>query len=137
MIITKEIDYAIRMLRVLADKEQHSVQKMSETEDVPCHFAYKIIKKLEKANILTIYRGVNGGCRRTADLSKVSLFDVFSVMGEDRLITACVGRHHECKWNENHDHACTVHKHLCKMQAEMDNELRNSFISDLLVDINL
>ena len=43
MIITKEIDYAIRMLRVLADKEQHSVQKMSETEDVPCHFAYKII----------------------------------------------------------------------------------------------
>ena len=125
------------MMSFLEYKDHHSVQKMSETEDVPCHFAYKIIKKLEKANILTIYRGVNGGCRLTADLSKVSLFDVFSVMGEDRLITACVGRNHECKWNENHDHACTVHKHLCKMQAEMDKELRNSFISDLLVDTNL
>ena len=54
LIITREIDYAIRVLRAISDNELHSVQKMSETEDIPCHFAYKIVKKLEKAGLLII-----------------------------------------------------------------------------------
>ena len=32
MIITKETDYALRILRVLLDGEKHSVAEMSETE---------------------------------------------------------------------------------------------------------
>ena len=36
MIITKETDYALRILRVLLDGEKHSVAEMSETELIPC-----------------------------------------------------------------------------------------------------
>ena len=35
MIITKETDYALRILRVLLDGEKHSVAEMSETELIP------------------------------------------------------------------------------------------------------
>ena len=35
MIITKETDYALRILRVLLDGEKHSVAEMSETEPPP------------------------------------------------------------------------------------------------------
>ena len=40
MIITKETDYALRILRVLLDGEKHSVAEMSETELIPTQFAY-------------------------------------------------------------------------------------------------
>ena len=40
MIITKETDYALRILRVLLDGEKHSVAEMSETELIPNQFAY-------------------------------------------------------------------------------------------------
>ena len=42
MIITKETDYALRILRVLLDGEKHSVAEMSETELIPNQFAYQI-----------------------------------------------------------------------------------------------
>ena len=134
LIITREIDYAIRVLRAISDNELHSVQKMSETEDIPCHFAYKIVKKLEKAGLLIIHRGAMGGCQLATDLSKVSLYDVFNIIGEERTIAACVSRTHNSSWRREHDGVCTVHNHLCKIQHTIDKEMKNSFISDLLKD---
>lgn len=134
MIITKEIDYAIRVLRAIADNELHSVQKMSETEDIPCHFAYKIVKKLEKAGLLTIHRGVMGGCRLSADLRKVSLYDVFNIIGEERTIAACISLTHKCSWRREHENMCTVHNHLCRIQDTIDREMKAAFIGDLLTD---
>ncbi len=134
MIITREIDYAIRVLRALADGELHSVQKMSETEFIPCHFAYKIVKKLEKANMLAIQRGVMGGCQLVGDLAKISLYDVFGVMGEDRIISSCVSPTHKCTWRHGHGNRCTVHDHLCNLQSSIDDELKNIFIKDLLCE---
>ena len=59
MIITKETDYALRILRVLMDGEKHSVAEMSETELIPNQFAYQILRKLSAGNL-----GVSRGARR-------------------------------------------------------------------------
>ena len=52
MIITKETDYALRILRVLLDGEKHSVAEMSETELIPNQFAYQILRKLSAGNLV-------------------------------------------------------------------------------------
>ena len=46
MLITRETDYALRMLRVLLDEEKHSAAEMAETELIPMQFAYQILRKL-------------------------------------------------------------------------------------------
>ena len=46
MLITRETDYALRMLRVLLDGEKHSAAEMAETELIPMQFAYQILRKL-------------------------------------------------------------------------------------------
>ena len=38
MLITRETDYALRMLRVLLDGEKHSAAEMAETELIPLAF---------------------------------------------------------------------------------------------------
>ncbi len=68
MIITKETDYALRILRVLLDGEKHSVAEMSETELIPNQFAYQILRKLSAGNLVRVSRGALGGCELSCDL---------------------------------------------------------------------
>lgn len=42
MIITRETDYAIRILRALADWEQKNIREISDEQMIPRQFAYKI-----------------------------------------------------------------------------------------------
>ena len=48
MIMTRESDYAVRILRALAGGEKMTVGRICEAEFVPVQFAYKILKKLAK-----------------------------------------------------------------------------------------
>ena len=82
MVITRETDYALRILRALLDGELHAVGEIAQAELLPQAFAYKILKKLEKAGLLEIRRGTAGGCRLTADLDQTSLYDLMLAMGE-------------------------------------------------------
>ena len=76
MIITKETDYALRILRVLLDGEKHSVAEMSETELIPNQFAYQILRKLSAGNLVRVSRGALGGCALSCDLDATSLYDL-------------------------------------------------------------
>ena len=68
MIITKETDYALRILRVLLDGEKHSVAEMSETELIPTQFAYQILRKLSAGNLVRVSRVALAGCELSFDL---------------------------------------------------------------------
>ena len=48
MVITRETDYALRILRALLDGELHTVGEIAQAELLPQAFAYKILKKLER-----------------------------------------------------------------------------------------
>jgi len=68
MLITRETDYALRMLRVLLDGEKHSAAEMAETELIPMQFAYQILRKLSAGELVQVSRGAAGGCRLSCDL---------------------------------------------------------------------
>lgn len=90
MIITRETDYALRILRALMDGQLHTVGELAQGELLPQPFAYKIIKKLCKAGLVQITRGAAGGCRLSADLSQVTLYDLLLALGEPSAIAACM-----------------------------------------------
>ena len=79
MLITRETDYALRMLRVLLDEEKHSAAEMAETELIPMQFAYQILRKLSAGELVQVSRGAAGGCRLSCDLRCVSLYDLMAV----------------------------------------------------------
>ena len=47
--ITRETDYALRLLRTLRDGERRTAAEAAERELVPQSFAHKILKKLARA----------------------------------------------------------------------------------------
>ena len=73
MLISRELDYALRILRGLGDGDMHTMRALCEDELIPQKFAYKIIRKLAAADFITAVRGVGGGVRLTADLSALTV----------------------------------------------------------------
>ena len=55
MVITRETDYALRILRALLDGKLHTAGQIAQDELLPQAFAYKILKKLgEEATEIVI-----------------------------------------------------------------------------------
>ncbi len=132
MVITRETDYALRILRALLDRELHAVGEISQAELLPQAFAYKILKKLEKAGLLEIRRGTAGGCRLTADLDETSLYDLMAAIGEHSSLSACMEPGYECSWRSTHG-SCGVHCKLLEIQKKLDAELRSHSLQEILL----
>lgn len=133
MLITRESDYALRLLRALRDGERRSAEELARRELVPQQFAYKVLKKLAKAGILSVTRGAEGGYLLTSDLGQVSLYDLMQAMGEDRRISSCMDPGYRCPWRETHG-GCSVHCKLAAIQGRLDGELRAHSLSSILND---
>ena len=58
LLITRETDYALRILRALSQGVCLTVGEIAEKESLPHKFTYKIMKKLEKAGIIRIIREI-------------------------------------------------------------------------------
>lgn len=129
MLLTKENDYAIRIARSLRDGEKHTVKEICLDEEVPEAFAYKIIRKLQKAHILEVLRGANGGCRLKGNLNNLTLYDLLAAVDEEApLIMPCLKE--SCNRNEG-GNTCKVHGEMVRIQAVLLKELKNSPLSEL------
>ena len=76
MVITRETDYALRILRALLDGKLHTAGQIAQDELLPQPLPIKSLKKLEKAGLVEVVRGTAGGCRLSADLTGTSLYDL-------------------------------------------------------------
>ena len=133
MLITRETDYALRILRALLDGAQHTVGQLAQDELLPQSFAYKILKKLAKAGLIEVSRGTTGGCRLASDLSRISLYDLMVAMGEHSGLSACMTPEYPCSWRSCHG-GCAVHQNLLEIQRKLDRELRSHSLQEILTE---
>ena len=133
LVITRETDYALRILRALLDGGLHTVGQLSQDELLPQAFAYKILKKREKAGLSQVVRGTAGGCRLAADLSKVGLYDLMRAIGEHGCLSTCMAPDYACPWRERQGN-CTVHDRLLGIQETLDSELRRHSLASILAE---
>lgn len=132
MIITREIDYAVRILRKLWDRELHTVGEISQEELVPQPFAYKILKKLAQAGYVDIFRGPKGGIRLgTGDFREISLYDLIEALGESTALNACMDPAYACEWEASHGES-KIHGELKAIQDQLDDTLRSHSLWELL-----
>jgi len=123
MFLTKECDYAIRVVRALSGMEKKTVKEICDLEHVPFNFAYKILKKLERAGIVQSIRGAHGGYQLSKALNKISLFDIISAADTELYINECLKPGHECINNMN-GKLCSVHQELGQIQANLTDILK-------------
>ena len=131
MFLTKECDYAIRVVRELADLEMRPVKTICDHEHIPPPFAYKILKKLDRAGIVVSRRGATGGYQLAKTPESISLFDIVSAIDNHLFLNACLQDGHICSRNEDGD-SCNVHKELTKLQEVVVNALLGKNMSEVV-----
>lgn len=131
LIITRETDYAIRILRALEGKDVSSIREISDTEYIPLQFAYKIAKKLDHAGCIEIIRGPHGGCRLVKDLHAVTLFEIIQITDRENMVTSCMNEEFYCMYREVNE-GCIMHTSLCQVQSHITKYLKTLTIHDLI-----
>ena len=123
MIITRETDYALRILRALSDGHRHTMKNICEEAVVPQQFAYKIIAKLAKGGVVDSVRGSGGGCLLDCYLRELSLYRLLEIMGDDDRINACMASEYECSWEKKCRKHCEIRRKLCRIQMQLQKEI--------------
>ena len=131
MLLSRETDYALRILQNLLEGERKSVGEISAEELIPQQFAYKIIKKLSKAGLVDITRGVEGGCKLVADLEQVSLYDLMLATDGVCQVNNCMDSAYKCPRSAKKG-GCSTHIKLISIQKKLDEELRSYNLKALL-----
>ena len=134
MFITKECDYAIRVVRGLADGELRTVKSVCEIEDIPYSFAYKILKKLEREGIVTAFRGNMGGYQLVKGLDELNLFDIVQAVDKHLYINECLEEGHDCSRNGINER-CMVHQEFIRIQEILDQALQEKTVLEIVSDV--
>lgn len=129
MLVTREMDYALRILRALHQEGQLSAAAVARQEHMQKAITLKLLNRLLAAGIVESRRGVSGGYflkRRCEDLS---IYDVFQSIGDPPLLNRCQREGYQC---ENFPQGgCGICRELCRIQKALDRELQRMPLSDI------
>jgi len=90
MKISKETEYGLRAMVLLAkNKKVLSIREISNIQKMPYEFLAKIFTKLEKAKLVKVKRGGNGGYCLSKPASKITTADVVAVLEENLAVVHC------------------------------------------------
>lgn len=132
MFITRECDYAVRVIRALAGEERLSVSEICEKEDITAPFAYKILKKLQKAKIVCGYRGVHGGYSLDKKLEDITLLAIYQAIDPNMLIVECLDPAYSCSRHHAKGGMCRVHLELNRIQERLWEMLSEKSLKEIL-----
>lgn len=126
MLITREMDYALRILRALHQERQLSAAAIARRETIPKAVTLKLLKQLHSAGLVTSRRGASGGYLLNSR-EPLFLWDVFRALEGAPLINRCQQPEYQC---ENYpEGGCGLCRELSRIQAVLDTEFHKTPLS--------
>lgn len=91
MRLTKQTNYAVRMLMYCAANDGHlsRIPEIARAYGVSELFLFKILQPLTKAGLVETVRGRNGGVRLGRAAERITLFDVIKVTEDSFAMAEC------------------------------------------------
>ena len=89
MLITREVDYAVRCVLDVARTGRTSTAAVADRSGIPISILGRIVAAVSRAGILETRRGVNGGVDLARDPSEISLLDVIEAIQGPLHVNVC------------------------------------------------
>ncbi len=136
MLITRQADYAIRVVIFLAHKGQKRLvpaKEIAETAAIPRSFLPGIISILAKRKIVVTEKGKGGGVRLAKKPDEITVLDIVEAVDGTPQMNVCMERPDACPFVE----FCKMHEIWKEIQNYIHSKLKGTKISDVLVDYNV
>lgn len=128
MLISREMDYALRILRALS-QSPCSAAVIAGQEHLTRSMALKVLNRLKKAGIVEAERGQDGGYRLCPDWEDLTLYDLFAALEDPLYLNRCQEPGYQC---ECRPHGCEFCAELGRVQAVLNQELQRTKLGVLL-----
>ena len=129
-LIRKDTDYAMRALVQLA---QHGQQEpvptgvLARSQDIPLHFAQKILRRLKRAGIIEGRMGSKGGFSLARSAGQIDLLEVVeAIQGPVTVRECCLGLD-TCPRRPS----CPISAKLVEVQTNLLDSLKNITLADI------
>jgi FeS assembly SUF system regulator len=128
--IARMTDYATLMMVELARDGAlpASATRLAETLGLPQPTVAKLLKKLQRADLVTSVRGAGGGYRLAHAPRTITFADVRDAVEGPLALTACAARHGACALEAG----CTTREHWRVIGAAIDGALRSVSLADMM-----
>lgn len=127
MIINRELDYALRIVRALSKKDQMTASDIESSEKIPVAFVRKIVRKLKFAGIVNITRGPQGGYSLIKPTDELNIWKISEAIGDQIFVNECLKDGYSCKLNNCN--ACFVHKECMRIQNVLIAEMSKNSLT--------
>lgn len=132
MKITREADYALRIVAMLAKNgTQIEAKLLAEKNNIPYRFTLKILRKIVQAGYLKSFRGVNGGYMLNKAPSEITLRNIIEIIDGEITLNICLGGDSCCSNND----ACALKQKLARVQNIIISELDSITFEDIIADM--
>ena len=131
MLLTRECDYGIRIIRALSGGEKRTMKDICDLEHIPGQYAYRIIKKLERTAFLRVIHGRGGGYQLEKSLDSFTLYDVIIAIDENLFVFECLRNDKFCPF-KTAKQPCAVHEEFKRIQNRLIDEMRQKPMSVVL-----
>ena len=129
MIISRELDYAFRILRQLYQYETVTAAELEERESVSVDFARKILRKLSKAGFVTILRGPQGGYCLAVPCERITMWDVKTAIDPDTVVNKCMEDGFVCDGSCGMN--CSVHRECMRIEDILQKEMGRKSLKEI------
>lgn len=129
LLMTREMDYALRILRALHRDGQLSAAAIAEQEHMPKAITLKMLKRLHAAGLVSSRRGPSGGYLVRRPCEELYLGDLFQALGEPVYINRCQRPGYRCE--NDQEAGCGLCRELSRIQNALDGELRKTPLSEM------
>jgi len=134
MKITRECDYAIRillMLSTIGDGKITDARTISEEQCIPLQFTLKILRKLLGAGLVRSYKGMHGGYCLNVAPKDLSINEVITLIDGGEGINECFQCGYKCNRVENVED-CPVHVKLGMVNQLLTEKLSQITFESLI-----
>lgn len=132
MKITREADYALRIVAMLANSgKQIEAKVIAEENNIPYRFTLKILRKIVQAGYLKSFRGVNGGYMLNKNPSEITFRNIIEIIDGEIALNICLGETGCC----SNDGSCVLRQKLQRVQDTIKEELDKITFADVIADM--
>lgn len=90
MLISREVDYGIRIVLLLCEaKKKMDAKEISEISGVSIRFTLKILGKLTSSDLVQSFRGAKGGYIASKNAEDISIYDIIEVLEGGIKVNGC------------------------------------------------
>ncbi len=135
MFITRQADYAIRVVIYLANRYGKLVTAnvIAEETKVPKSFLPRIISTLASRRIVVTEKGKRGGVKLARSPREISIYDVVDAIDGIPAMNVCIERDDVCPYTS----FCKMHKIWLELQNYIEERLKKTTIADVVVNYGM